>query len=151
MLTLHLGVVDLPYAVPSKSRKKAARASQVTTGQVAQWLEEKYHVEETFYELHSQKIADDIAESLAGTMESIAMGAPTTIDPFGAATSQIQNDFVQFIENKEMERLGYPGVPTHAALMGVSHRFKHPYARRPPRPSFLDTGLFSASFRAWID
>jgi hypothetical protein len=38
-----------------------------------------------------------------------------------------------------------------AALHGVSHRFKHPYARRARRPSFIDTGLYQNSFAAWVD
>jgi hypothetical protein len=51
---------------------------------------------------------------------------------------------------KEMDRLGYPGVPTKASLDGVSHRFKNKRGA-PGRPSFSDTGLYEDSFVAWID
>jgi hypothetical protein len=36
-------------------------------------------------------------------------------------------------------------------MRGVNHRFMHPYARRPSRPSFIDTGLYVANFTAWVD
>jgi len=48
-----------------------------------------------------------------------------------------------------METLGYPGVPTRAALMGVNSRLKKRRGKR--RPSFRDTGLYQASFMAWVD
>jgi len=41
----------------------------------------------------------------------------------------------------------------------VSHRFANPthrrvkgagLVRRAPRPSFIDTGLYQASFKAWV-
>jgi hypothetical protein len=51
MPILHLGVVDIPYV--DASRKKSATA---TTGQVAGWLEDKYHPMEVFVALHGQDV-----------------------------------------------------------------------------------------------
>ena len=78
------------------------------------------------------------------------MGAPVDAgSPFAAGESQIENRFKQFLSLREVEKLGIPGVPTKAALAGVSHRFKGKKGGR--RPSFIDTGLYQASFKAWID
>jgi len=43
------------------------------------------------------------------------------------------------------------GVPTRAAMKGVSHLRQDPYAQRPPRPSFIDTSLYQRSFKAWTE
>ena len=139
-MILHLGVAVLPYASPGRQ----------TTGDVAGWLESKYGVMGKFYERHEQDVANDLAESVKNAAEAMMMGAPATLDPFGAATSQIETRFKQFLSNKEMDALGVPGVPTAASLKGVSHRFKRPYVRRGPRPSFVDTGTYQSSFKAWL-
>ena len=173
MTTLHLGVIEQSYgwaAPPGEtklqeglrvSRRKKKRAavrkllglrSAVTTGDVAEILEAKYHVMETFYELHQEEIGDLIVRSLAAKIETIQQGGYAGYDePFAGATSVIEDEFKQFLSQKVMETLGIPGVPTKAALAGVSHRFKHPYAQRAARPSFIDTGLYQASFKAWVD
>jgi hypothetical protein len=168
MTTLHLGVIEQSYgwAVPpnetklqegfrvGRRRKKRTTGSRsaVTTGDVAEILEAKYHVMEVFYELNKEKIGDLIVRSLAGRIETIQQGGYAGYDePYTAATSVIEDMFKQFLSQKIIERIGIPGVPTKAALAGVSHRFKHPYAKREPRPSFIDTGLYQASFKTWVD
>src|ERR1700743_475626 len=128
-LTLHLGVTELPYNYGDKS---------MTTGDVAEILEAKYEVMQQFYDHHQQQIADDLAEGMVGVLESTLMGAPPTLDPYGSGTSKGEQSFRDFLDRKEIETYGIPGVPTQAALKGVSHRFKRPYKKRPPRPSFID-------------
>lgn len=142
MTTLHLGVIDLPYTYGSGSK---------TTGDVAEILEDKYHVMEHFYELHSVQIVENISDSLVGSFESLMSGAPPRGDLYAGGTAKIEEAFKNFLTNKEMDALGYPGVPTAAAQRGVSHRFKKPYKKRAPRPSFIDTGLYESSFKAWVD
>jgi len=153
--TLFLGVMDLPYADGASyreaGRRKPKQMGSSTTGDVAAILEEKYHIMEVFFELHGDEIAEDLVNSLAGAIENIDMGAPTSIDALGEAGSKIEERFRDFLMKKEMESLGIPGVPTQASLEGHSKRFKHPYAKRAPRPSFIDTGLFEGSFKAWVD
>jgi hypothetical protein len=151
-MLLHLGVIDIPYADAPKSRRsKTARGTQ-TTGDVAGWLEARYHVMETFFELHDQDVANDLANGLSGALENMMTGrSPLSADPFLGATSAIEDRFKKFLSDREMEQIGYPGVPTMAAQMGVNHRLKRPYKRRPARPSFVDTGLYSASFKSWVD
>ena len=150
MPVLHLGVTDVPY-----SQNRAARAkrtnSTVTTGDVAGWLEDEYHPMGIFSNIHGQEIGDELAGALAGTLENLMMGGPISQNPFGEGTSEIEHLFKKMLTDKELERLGYPGIPTQAALDGVSHRFKHPYKKRPRRPSFIDTGLYQSAFKAWVE
>ena len=138
MPVLHLGVIDVPYA----------RRGGKTTGDVAEILEAKYHVMEVFYRQNDAHVARSLEKSVAGALESLLLGAPPSIDAFGAGTSRIEDRFKQFLSRREIEKLGYPGVPTGAALRGVSHRFKKKRGGR--RPSFIDTGLYQSSFKAWV-
>jgi len=120
------------------------------TGDVAEWLERRYHVLEIFWEQHAEDaIAPALENSLQGALESVLMGAPLTLDPYGTATSAIEDRFRAFIDLKEMDALGYPGVPTKASLIGVRARFKK--RRDPGRPSFQSSGLYEASMRAWVE
>jgi hypothetical protein len=157
MPTLHLGVIDLPYGYsPPKAKKNSKsrlKASTVlTTGDVAEILEAKYHPFEIFWQLKQKKIVKELENGLAGQLESILMGAPLTVQPFDGACSKIEGMFKDFLTNREMERLGFPGVPTQAALDGVNKRLLHPYSKdNPRRPSFINTGQYQASAKAWVD
>lgn len=162
MTTLYLGVIDIPYAYDQEQvskkgkvlKRKKKVVKSITTGDVAEILEDKYHVMEVFYEEHSQHglIQAAIEESLAGALESLVRGAPVTADPFAAATQAIAEAFKVYVTSGAAERAGGPGVPTEAALKGVSHRKAHPYAKaNPRRPSFVDTGMYVDHFKAWVD
>ena len=151
-LTLHLGVLVQPYrAHPNKPRRGAgARMSALTTADVAGFLEQKYKLMETFYRVHERDIAIALERSLDGSLQSLLIGK-IRVDPWGAATQKIETMFRDFIATKEAERVWIVGTPTKAALRGVNHRLKHPYAsRNPRRPSFRDTGLYMASFKSWV-
>lgn len=140
VLKLNLGVIDLPH---SESK------DGLTTGDLAQILEAKYHPLEIFAELHKQELADDLADSVSGAIESLMMGAPPSLNPFGEGEAAITARIKDFFTNAEMDNLGYPGVPTKAALDGVSHRFKR--KRGPRRPSFVDTSQYMNSTTAWVE
>lgn len=166
-MILHLGVIDIPYVSgPIAPRRVAVRrrkgdlvpqavslpsAGQETTGDVADILEDEYHIMETFFEVHQGDIVHALEEAIGGSLENLLLGAPAGNNSLAAAESEIAMLFKKFLSGKEMDRLGVPGVPTQAALRGVSHRFKHPYAKRAARPSFIDTGTYQANFRAWIE
>ncbi len=153
-MRLHFGVNDIPYLSfvlkSPKAKKRTPTPSTKTTGDIAVILEDKYHVMETFLTMHGDQIARHLETSMQGSLESLLMGAPATQDVYGGAMSQIEADFKRFLSMKGLDGR-VPGVPTQAALRGVSHRFKHPYARRAPRPSFIDTGQYQANFRAWVE
>ena len=165
-IILHLGVIDQAYAnapietnVPqakkgklNKPIKPKVKSGEQTTGDVAEWLEDKYHIMQTFADAKLDKIAANLEDALAGSLESMMMGAPPPGNPFAGGESKIEAMFKDFILTQEVEQMGILGVPTQAALDGVNHRLKHPYAKgNPRRPSFVDTSLFVQSFKCWVD
>lgn len=142
MTTLHLGVTDLAY---SDDEGK-------TTGDIATILESKYHIMQTFFDvMGADVVAKALERSVADAVEAMMMGSNSaSINLTAEAEGEIEAAFRLFLSQQEMDGL-VEGVPTAAALAGVSHRFKHPYAKRAPRPSFIDTGTYQASFKAWTD
>lgn len=156
MPTLHFGVIDLPYAeAPKKhSRHKSAgpATGAQTTGDVADILEGKYHIMERFFEAYQERIEEVFLEVLDDEMTNFGLGKLPGSNAFAAAEGRIAEMFRDFIITGEVERMNIAGVPTKAARKGVNHRLAEPYAKgNPRRPSFIDTGLFIASFRAWME
>lgn len=134
-MILHLGVIDIPYD-----------AESVTTGDVAEWLEERYGVLQFFFNAHEKEIIKNMEDDLAGALENFMMGAPITQNPFLGSMDRIHEMFSNFIIMQQMN--GQPGVPTRRALDGIRKRFKN--MKGAPRESFNDTGLYMASMRAWV-
>ena len=160
MTTLHLGVIDMPYRHSGPgyrgrgNKRKAATVGSRTTFEVAEFLEEKYHVMELFFETHADEILEHVVDAMQGATETALLtGVPPSpsVDPTSSGMEKIRVMFNRFLDEGEVERIGIKGVPTLAAIHGVSHRFAHPYARRGSRPSFIDTGLYESSFRSWVD
>jgi hypothetical protein len=149
MTTLHLGVKDLPYVSREAVRRKKTGkfAPSMTTGSVAEILEEEYGIMQFFYNKYEKEIGEALLASVKDA--PFEAGAPLSLDPFGDATSEIERMFHRFLEAKEMDG-AVPGVPTKAAMKGVSKRFKK---KKGPtdRPSFIDTGLYDSSFTSWVD
>ena len=161
-MILHLGVVDMPYAnAPKKHQRKSGGTPNETTGEVAEILESKYGVMEQFFKANEAAIAASLENSIAGALENLLaskgsgltkqiLAGPST--GLGKAESDIKDKFNDFLSLQQVEALGIPGVPTKAALKGVNHRLKHPYAsKNKRRPSFIDTGLYENSFAAWFE
>lgn len=154
---LNLGVMDVAYA--DKDTKGAA-----TTGEVAEILEKKYHVMETFAELNRAAIGKFLAASVAKAIESVLQGSPVNALPTMDAEQRIEHAFRSFLDADVMSQtvaslsisernyfMDSVGTFDGAASRGVSHRKKHPFSRKnKPRPAFIDTGLYQASFRAWV-
>ena len=174
MPVLNLGVVEVAYSDeteprdPSRARltkkghvhKQDARRIErwmkgqtddqpATTVTVAEALEEKYHVLETYVEHHKDDIGQAINNSLEGALENLHMGAPMG-DPYAEAGQEIASGFRTFLLTAEMEQMGIDGVPTQAALDRESLRFKAKHGNEQ-RPSFVDTGTYEAAMRAWIE
>ena len=141
VVKLHLGVIDVPY---SDSQSK-------TTFDVAEELEKKYAVMGGFVEIHEGDIAQSLEGSLKSALENLLSGGIQESDPFGDATNEIEEIFkFQYLLHEEIATLGRKGVPTKASIMRRSLRFKNKTALSQ-RPSFIDTGAYSASFKAWIE
>lgn len=135
MITLHLGVMDIPYETEGK-----------TTGDVAALLEEKYRIMQTFFDRYQNDIAEMMATDLATRLENMLGDAPPVRDPLAESMSRVHNLFVAFLDNQEMN--GMAGIPTKRALLGISKRLKN--KKGEPRPSFIDTGTYQAAMRAWV-
>ncbi len=132
MTVLSLGVVDVAY--------KDDKAS--TTGEVAEILEEKYHIMRTFLELNESLIGDALAEKMVARMDSPVLGKKDMpIDP-------VDERFRDFLDSDIMSKILPLSLQSAAAAEGVNHRKKHPYVKsNGARPAFIDTGLYQASFR----
>jgi hypothetical protein len=99
-----------------------------------------------FYDLNERDIIGVIEEKAQGALENAMMGAPSTVDPF-ADLSNIEQMFRDALDNRAFDGI-IPGVPTQASLQGRNLRLKS--GKGSVRPSFVLSGLFRHSFKAWI-
>jgi hypothetical protein len=155
-MILHLGVVDVAYT---------GEDGATTTGDVAGYLEDDYHIMEVFAEVYGDFISDELANQMKGVIESILQGGYSgslnneVITKLGNRNisgqgfgGKIEEKFRDFIDAGEMQRILPPTQPIKAAEAGVRHRFKSPYSKKnKSRVAFKDTGLYSQSMRAWLD
>lgn len=154
---LALGVLDVGY---SDAHGKGA----TTTGEVAEILEDRFHVMETFATVYEDFIAEELTVSTANALDSLSYGAPSNMKPTKEAEQAIEAKFRHFLDLGEMSTivaglspelraaLGPAGNFGGAGAAGISHRKKHPYSKKnKARPAFIDTGLYQASFRAWVE
>lgn len=133
-MLLNLGITDIPYAEGGKS-----------TGDVAEILEEKFHVMEIFSEKKGGEIAFLLADSLAGSIETVAMGGTVT-DPFAGAMQKIEERFREFIT------LGEHGI--HLKKMDAPKtgaRFKRQYRKAKASTAFVDSGNYRRNFKSWVE
>jgi hypothetical protein len=159
-MQLVLGVHDMAYAAQfhnkagkvkrGMSKAQAAYGKGKSTGDIAQILEAKYHIMRTFYEMNARDIASAVEKSMVGSVINMVNGQPGPIKPDAQAMSDIETAFKESLSMRAYDGV-IKGVPTAASLGGVSHRFKRPYAKRPARPSFINTGLYQSSFTAWTE
>ena len=139
MTTLHLGVVDVAYSNADGAK---------TTGEVAQYLEDEYHVMRVFLETNEGKIGDWLAQSMAGEIENMMAGKPA--GKLAINTEKIDERFRDFLASREWKQASMQTIA--AAEAGLTHRKKKITAKgRSARAEFIDTGLYQASFRSWID
>ena len=171
-VVLHLGVVDVPYAhlVPQTTKRVSHRVARgngkdkapttkvngpsgsETTGDVAEILEDQYTVMECFWTKHGDEIKALMEDDMVASLQAMMDGNPVGDVPFAEAMSRAERLFADFLNTSEMLEVLGSGPGTGAARRGVNHRFKHPYAKgNPSRPPFIDTGLYQASFRAWVE
>jgi hypothetical protein len=139
MTTLHLGVVDVGYT---------GEQGSTTTGDVAQYLEDRYHIMRVFVETHEEDIAKELVNQVAGAIESIAQGR--RISPnWKPAMGKIEQRFREFLDSGELNRMLPEQQQSAAAAAGINHRKKNPNTEKS-RQAFIDTGLYQASFRCWV-
>lgn len=139
-MKLVLGVNDVAY-----SGKDGAS----TTGEVAEILEDRYHVMEVFYEEHKQDIADALAASLAKSLESLFTSGREVGRPTYQAEQNIEAQFRAYLDANEWSTVAPAAHHIAAAKAGKSKR-KKDLQYDGPRPAFIDTGLYQSSFRAEV-
>ena len=142
-----LGVLDAPHM--EYLHGMPAKESDLMIGDLAEILESKYRIMQTFADMRKGEIAKAVKEAIALKIKAEIRGVKTPVNHLARAFGQIEHSFKDFIATQQMDGR-VAGVPTMASLMGVNHRLKHPYASsNPVRPSFIDTGQYVASFKAW--
>lgn len=164
MASLVFGVLDVAY---SEAHGTSGKQVATTTGDVAEILESRYAVMQTFFDLRKAKIAGYLADAMATAIQNLVTGRPTPLrisaggqgSPMFDAQQRIEQEFRSFLDANEMEKLALalagPNIAnphiSAAAAKGVNHRKKHPYAKKNrARPAFVDTGLYRTSFRALV-
>jgi len=168
-MKIHLGFVNFPYqgrygaespltATVKKKRQRTLSKAQTgygegrTTAEVAEELEKRYNIVETFFDLEKDKILEMIEEAFAEDAEIVMMGQPPRTGGLSdKATDKIEQSFRRNLAAQKYDGL-IRGVPTLASLRGVSHLKLHPFAKRnSSRPSFIDTGMYQRSFTVWAE
>ncbi len=122
-----------------------------TTLEVAADLEAKYKIVETFWEMEEDDFVEMLEDAFADTIEEVM--TVEKVSKKGVSikeTDKIEAKFRQNLANRRYDGV-ISGVPTTASQRGVSHLRQHPYAKRAPRPSFIDTGMYQRSFRVWVE
>jgi hypothetical protein len=112
----------------------------ITTVAIAKILEEKYHIVENFYIMEEDYISDLIEEAFGEEIEKVMMMKRLTKKSRGFSDKTTDKIVKRFQRN--LARRAYDGfitgVPTKASI-------------KDSRPSFIDTGLYSQSFRTWVE
>ena len=153
MTRLCLGVVDVAYTDGDKS---------TTTGDVAEMLEENFRVMGVFYELHKDEIEGWLVDAISGDIESLSQGKPPTIASKLLGTNldgrplsglsingKIEQEFRDYLDSREWSSVF--GTLARADS-GVTARKKNQKpGANPARAEFVDSGLYQAAFRAWIE
>jgi len=145
-MKLVLGVQNVAYT-------DAEHRGVTTTGEVAEILEEEYDVMGVFMDIHGGEVMADVGKSMTAYLQSIFQGNPANARK-GFALGGIEEQFKDYLSADEWQ--SHTGQVIKAARMGRSARFKEGFAKdkegKPTtRPAFIDTGLYSASFRAWLE
>ena len=139
---LHFGVPDnIHYAYGGGGK---------SVHEVAEILEARYAIIERFVADNDKPIRALMKEQSARHARAAVAGRTPSMQP---ALDKIKQMFKTYLLTKQLDGKGIGGfpIPTLASLRGVNHRLKHPYARRAPRPSFVDTGLYMSAFKAWVE
>jgi hypothetical protein len=118
----------------------------MTAEKVSGYLEAKYNVVETFTHIHEP----DILGLMDGAIRNAAIEALSKRTKFSSErmvqymkpkTSQIEKMFRSYLDNDE----------TGASVEVASRGKRTGRKSKSPRQPFIDTGIYRASFRAWVD
>jgi hypothetical protein len=162
-IKLHMGFINTPYTketmarpmtsakAESKRKRRRGFSRTMTADKVGNILENKYNIVDTFSAVYEQEIAQVMKQGFAEVAaDMLAKGKGYTrsnmkslMKPY---TDQVEAMFRGFLSREEMNGM-VDGVPTKAALGGIRRGRR----RVQMRPSFINTGIYRASFRCWAD
>jgi hypothetical protein len=156
-VVIHMGFINTPYTraamlAPMRTAKLHGAKSRrhysktKTAQQVANILESKYGILQTFMNMYDDDIKDLMTEKVHDfVIQSLSQKGKLASDRMAQfmkpSTSQIEKMFRGFLDR------GETGITIGAALRGDRTGRKS----KSPRPAFIDTGLYRASFRVWAD
>ena len=166
MVQLQFGFINTPYtaqtimrpmtsAKEESARKRRRHFSKTKTAEVvAEVLEERYHIVDFFYSKYKADMAlvltsafkDAIGKMVSGEWNPKKQDLTRFMQP---GIKAVEKSFRKFLDNKEMDGM-VSGVPTAASLAGVRSGRGSKTLQGQVRPSFVDTGIYKASFRLTI-
>jgi hypothetical protein len=141
MSTLHFGFEPTPY--PDGD----------TADKIARILEDEYGIVEHFRDFNQDLISELMHEAMMDHDEELMSTGRIELPA-------IEDLFKQFLNSNEMAKLGVGGVPVRASRRKVKvgeyrrrGRWVKGYTRlgATMRSSFVKTGTYRDSFRAWIE
>lgn len=148
MPKLSLGVLDVAYS------DAQGGDGTTTTGEVADILEKRYQVMQTFFDLKGGLIADAIGVAMGIQIQNLMRGEKIQANSMHGAEQKIEHLFRSFLDANEMQKLtlALSGAPLSiAAMKGQNQRKLKPSSKRnKARPAFVDSGLYRRSFQAKI-
>jgi len=141
-MKLQLGFNSIPYSGQTTARQrrsgKGFYGQGKNTQQVANELEIRYNLVETFYNMEEDNIIDILEDAFAEDIDEIlTMGKPSRKGISDRETKKIEAIFREKLDRHEYDGV-ISGVPTKAS-------------QREGRPSFVKTGLYRKAFTVWVE
>jgi hypothetical protein len=166
-ISLHMGFINTPYIketiarpmtsakIESKRKRRRGFSKTMTAEKVANILEGKYGIVETFSAVYEEEISNIMTEGFAEIARNMLSSGRTSTTSsiknlMKPSTNNIQSLFRSFLDQEEMNGM-VEGVPTAAALGGKRSGRGSKTRKGIKRPSFINTGIYRASFRCWAD
>ena len=147
-VVIHMGFINTPYTktamsapmTTAKAHEKKSRrhySKTKTAEQIGNILEDKYGILDLFTSMYeeeitgaiNQKVKDFVLQSLSSKGKLASDRMAQFVKP---STNQIEKMFRGFLDR------GESGIVTAASL-------------KRGKPSFINTGVYRASFRVWAD
>jgi hypothetical protein len=135
--SIEIGVADIPYPEGDGS-----------TSDTANTLEKQYKIFSTYVEFCNKEITQFIENEIVDLINAKIENKIVDTKFLEPTAKNIEVHFKYQIASQAIEQMGLRNVPTQAALRGYSWRQKKFTGGR--RASFVDTGLFLNSIRAWV-
>lgn len=135
-MKLELGEFDVAYTADGKA---------TTTFEVAGYLEKKYHVMETFYQLHEKEIGETVARAVGSAVKRMSV---TNTPSFDLNVTRIKTMFNNYLDSGEWERVSGQRIEAAHGRHRVHHRDGSTEMSRRSGRAFIRTGQYEQFFDA---